>query len=195
MTPGELVARVAVVVGGAPERLCEQALRGAFADVCRQTRLWTRRCSLAVPEEHRAASQSVFELDPPPENALRDDIRDIRVNGDRLPGFSGNVHVGAILDAMGLAKAGDTLEWEETLVPNGGGLEILPDAVVLAGGDAAACAAAARLMEMPRRPWSNPSAAVAAWREFSRKLATLVHRDVAAGRHGLQMGIAGCIDE
>lgn len=195
MNPGELVSRVAVMVGGAPESLCEQALRGAFADICQHTRLWTRRCSMAVPQDHQTKAGAVFELDAAPENARRDDIRDIRVNGTPAPGLSGNVHVGVLFDCLGVVKAGDTLEWEEAMVPNGGGMESVPAEVVLAGGDAAASAAAARLMDMPRRPWSNPEGAAAAWREYSRKLASLVHRDVAGGRRALQMGLAGCIDE
>lgn len=195
MNHGGLVQRVAVLVGGAPESLCEQALRGAFSDICHHTRLWTRRCSMAVPQDHRAAAGASFGLGPAPENALRDDIRDIRVNGAHAPGMAGNVHDGALYDCLGLVKAGDTLDWEETLVPSGGGMESVPEAVAMAGGDAAVFAAAAQLMDMPRRPWSNPDRAAAAWREYSRKLATLVHRDVAGGRRALQMGIAGCIDE
>ena len=192
---GELVTRVAVAVGGAPEGLCEQALRGAFGDVCQTTRIWKRRATATVPEGHVAKAGALVALPPPPDNTRRDDISGILVNGKPAPGLWGEVHSCGILDRLGVVKAGDELEWTETLAPTAGSVGDIPEEVLALGGEAAVALAAASLLDMPRRPWSNPAAAMAFAQEYSRKIGRLIHRDLTGGRGDIRMGLEGAIDE
>lgn len=191
-----LAIRVRIAVGGAPEGLVEQALRDAFAEICRRVPVWTEDREKTVPEgfvRARGARLADVEI---PVGATVQEFRRWRVNGvPAIPGaFRWDELRGCVTDMRGLLDAGDILQWEAVYLPATEEAQ-LPGRVERLCGNAAVPLAASILLGMPRRPWSDPAAAAMKRQEHLRELTNLIRRCLTGEDNDVRMVAGGLVDE
>ena len=175
-----LTNRVEVSVGGAPESLCEEALRGAFEEICKRVPLWTSPVELTVPEEHVQKAGATLDGPDRPAGTGLLAMRNVRVNGLHGRGVHGSVLDGKLHDLFGVLQAGDKVEWEEVYAPVTHDA-IIPERLSSMAGTAAACLACAELLAMPHKRWSDPNAAAEKRREYLGHLTTLIRMGLTPG--------------
>ncbi len=124
MTASELISRVCVAVGGLPEGLASQLLRGALDELCTQSGAWTAKGrlyvravregrSMSVPDGYQARAGAEIPMPAP-----ADGVKRVAVEG--LPAFlSADVEAGSIIDVGGTLAAGETVAWTDVLAPRG----------------------------------------------------------------------------
>ncbi len=186
MTASELISRVCVAVGGLPEGLASQLLRGALDELCTQSGAWTAKGRLTVPAGHEARPGAEIALPKVADGARRVGIFGLTWRGSRPYGaaLEPDVHRGVLVDRAGYVKAGDLLEWVDVLTPEAADWSDVPEEVLGVLAPAAEQLAKARAFEMPRRPWSDPALAQLARREYSRELNGLLRRQITGNSFG-----------
>ena len=191
-----LAIRVGTAVGGAPEGLVAQALRDAFAEICRRVPAWTEEREATVPEGFAQGPGARLEGIELPAGAAVQEFRRWRVNG--IPVGRGAIRWdearGCVTDRRGMLRAGDVVAWEAVYVPATHEADV-PERTVLLIGNAAVPLAASILLGMPRRPWSDPNAAAMKRQDYLRELTNLIRRCLTGEDENVRMCAWGLVDE
>lgn len=174
----KLVQLVQVRLKGAPEYLCSAAVRKAFSQICRQTDCWRRTVTFVADTGRMEATvDDKLLLDFPDLGYEADLVRLFRVlvqeydadadsygTATEKPEGSFRVRRGEKLqiefDSTGAVEDDDQVTIDVAIAPYEMGTTLgdIPPGIVQLCGEAAVHLAAADLLRMPHRPWTDVEA-------------------------------------
>lgn len=193
-----LVVRVSVSVRGAPENLCQEALRGAFEEICKRVAVWREPGSVTVPEGFEQKAGASIAMPALPEGVFARSIRKLAVRrGNGFLRFGCGLCASrddmTIHDLVGILQEGDKVTWETVCVPVG--CCDIPMRVQEAAGTPAVALASFRLLSMPHARWTDLNAAAAKQQEWLGHLNTLIRMDLTGGNGEIAMSARDFPDE